>query len=749
MKRRSVLRGVLVFLAVIGLQAGAQVSSQIHYQGRLISGTNLYNGPATLLFAFYPGEVGGTALYTEQDVDVPVVDGLYATFIGDNPLSGSLPLALTRDEVWLALTVNGTPMMPRERVGAVAYALIAAAVTNQAISSAMLGPAVVTQAKIATNSIVNVHLTDGVISNRNLAFGAVTSDKIGNGEVVPPDLDVGSFSNTFWTVGGNAGTRPPPLGADFAGTLDDRPFELRVHDARVARFFPDASSPLIILGHGSNSVTGTGGAIAGGGSDSLPQFLGDAYGFIGGGLGNTVSNGTAGVVAGGLRNHADAHFAAIGGGQQNLAQGPNSVTGGGSNNTARSSGSVVAGGGSNLALGAYGAVGGGQGNLSGAFAVVPGGRDNQASGDYSFAGGGGARASHPGAFVWADQQDGVFGSAASNQFLVRAGRGFGLNTTNLKGDIHFASGRTGQIATLVVSPAATNANEDGAQILLAEDRGAIYGMYLQYEVDSEQLQILEKDSVLTNGPRLAVSRRNNRVGVGTTNLMSALTVNGHILPDGSNLFALGSASYPWQKLYLASQIHYASPLGFVNGTRTGLVVDAAGSLAVQGSVTITGEYRYAYTRTNYLWIPPQEFVPQHTDHNYRYSSGYLYLTGTPKSASFAAGVHLPQDAEIAAVSSYCRNLGSYAMTCEVALARHEYEVSGIQYIAWLQQVAASSPGSDAEIETDTAMMSPYDIVDNENTRYWVEVELSVGTFDGVNQQFHGVRVEYRTDALRY
>lgn len=179
---------------------------------------------------------------------------------------------------------------------------------------------------------------------------------------------------------------------------------------------------------------------------------------------------------------------------------------------------------------------------------------------------------------------------------MRAGRGFGLNTTNLKGDVHFASGRTGQLATLVVSPATANCDEDGAQILLAEDRNAAYGMLLQYEVDSEQFRVLEKDFIATNGPRLAVARRTNRVGVGTTSLMAALTVNGNILPDGSNLFALGSASYPWQKLCLASQVHYASPLGFVNGTRAGLVVDTAGSLAVQGSVTITGEYRYAAYR---------------------------------------------------------------------------------------------------------------------------------------------------------
>jgi hypothetical protein len=67
-------------------------------------------------------------------------------------------------------------------------------------------------------------------------------------------------------------------------------------------------------------------------------------------------------------------------------------------------------------------------SLSGSYATIPGGYQNQASGDYSFAAGYRAKASHRGAFVWADNAAGDFASTAANQFLIRASGGVGINT---------------------------------------------------------------------------------------------------------------------------------------------------------------------------------------------------------------------------------------------------------------------------------------------------------------------------------
>ncbi len=72
-----------------------------------------------------------------------------------------------------------------------------------------------------------------------------------------------------------------------------------------------------------------------------------------------------------------------------------------------------------------------QPNIAGGnYATVPGGLNNQALGDYSLAAGRNARAEHHGSFVWADSQAGNFSSGTSNQFLIRAQNGVGINTAN-------------------------------------------------------------------------------------------------------------------------------------------------------------------------------------------------------------------------------------------------------------------------------------------------------------------------------
>ena len=101
-------------------------------------------------------------------------------------------------------------------------------------------------------------------------------------------------------------------------------------------------------------------------------------------------------------------------------------------NSAPGLNAVVAGGSANLASGQYGIVPGGQSNTAGSRALAAGTR---------------AKAAHAGAFVWADSRDADFRSTASNQFLVRASGGVGINTNNPGGN-----------ALLVNGPAKINGN---------------------------------------------------------------------------------------------------------------------------------------------------------------------------------------------------------------------------------------------------------------------------------------------------
>lgn len=140
MKKLVAIGPVLVaFVCGVAYPALAQVPQLIHYQGRLLSGTNLVNGSVGLSLRLFNLPGGGTSLYEDSN-SVTVVDGLYSTFIGDTTNSGSLALALTNAQLWVEVAVNGSTLTPRERVASVAYALVADGVRAGGVTAAMLAP---------------------------------------------------------------------------------------------------------------------------------------------------------------------------------------------------------------------------------------------------------------------------------------------------------------------------------------------------------------------------------------------------------------------------------------------------------------------------------------------------------------------------------------------------------------------------------------------------------------------------------
>ena len=120
------IHGLLtLFLLSVG-PAQAGFPSTIPYQGRLVSGTNLVNAIVAMHFRLYGSDVGGDLLF-ESTNTVLVVDGLYATAIGEHTILGDLEEALNNYPVYLEIDVNGDTLSPRERFKAVPYALKVAA----------------------------------------------------------------------------------------------------------------------------------------------------------------------------------------------------------------------------------------------------------------------------------------------------------------------------------------------------------------------------------------------------------------------------------------------------------------------------------------------------------------------------------------------------------------------------------------------------------------------------------------------
>ncbi len=267
-----------------------------------------------------------------------------------------------------------------------------------------------------------------------------------------------------WGLTGNAGTTP---GTNFIGTTDNMALEFKVNNTRGFRLEPYNDTVNVIGGYSGNTVASGvyGATISGGGYGDCPNSVTNHYGAVGGGYYNTsgwcatvgggdynTASGYAGTVGGGFDNtayteystvgggHTNAAsglYATVGGGDYNFAIGTKATVGGGFDNTASGDIATVGGGYHNTASGLYATVPGGYYNTAyGLYATVPGGYYNTASGTSSFAAGRQAKASHNGAFVWADSTVADFASTAANQFLIRASGNVGINTTSPSYTLH-------------------------------------------------------------------------------------------------------------------------------------------------------------------------------------------------------------------------------------------------------------------------------------------------------------------------
>lgn len=373
LKRLCIAAG-LCLLATLGhLALGAGVGTLFTYQGRLTDNGAIANGNYDLQCAVYDAPsfgnpVGPTLTFT----NVAVSTGMFAVALdfGNNVFAG--------EARWLDLRVrtNGaagfTVVSPRQAVTPTPYALFAPNAAN-AVNAAN-----------AANALIASNVVAGAVSapQLNTSAGPAAGQILSYSGTTLAWTNPGSAAGA-WLLGGNSSTTP---GAQFLGTTDNQPLELKVNGLRTLRLEPNPSSPNWIGGSAANSVTPgiSGATIAGGGSPSLANQVTGPNGTVGGGAGNVAST--------------------------------SATVGGGWNNSATGEGATIAGGRTNTA--------------SGAGASVVGGTANSAGGLNSVAAGYRAKANHLGTFVWGDSTEADFPSGAANQFLIRASGGVGIGTND-------------------------------------------------------------------------------------------------------------------------------------------------------------------------------------------------------------------------------------------------------------------------------------------------------------------------------
>ena len=151
MKTRLTLVIASLFLAcVAALPCLAAPPGIVNYQGRLVQGTNLVNANVSVVLRVFDAASVGSLLFADSIV-VTVVDGLYATWIGDNSIAGSMDNVVAASNAWLEVEINGQTLSPREQLGSVPYALASRQAAHAAEADRATNAVQIQGAPVSTN----------------------------------------------------------------------------------------------------------------------------------------------------------------------------------------------------------------------------------------------------------------------------------------------------------------------------------------------------------------------------------------------------------------------------------------------------------------------------------------------------------------------------------------------------------------------------------------------------------------------
>ncbi len=340
----------------------------------------------------------------------------------------------------------------------------------------------------------------------------------------------------------------------------------------------------------SNSATGNCSTISGGRANATSGYAST----VGGGYGNTASGNTS-TIGGGVGNHASDYYSTVGGGFNNTASEYYCTVGGGYGNYASADNSTVGGGYGNYSAGNSTVSGGKLDTASGWFSTVPGGENNKASGWYSFAAGARAKALHSNTFVWGDDELADFASSASNQFLVRASGGVGINTNSpgatlgIAGNIKIVDGTqgTGKVLTSDANGLASWQNVSGSGDYLPLAGGTLTGAILN---TGDPEITMGKGNFgtgnINTGTQAFVAGSNNRA----RGEYSVVSGGGGPAPADSNS-ALGNYNVVGGGVLNKSSSNYATVSGGAGNKATGQYATVSGgglNQATENSATVGG-----------------------------------------------------------------------------------------------------------------------------------------------------------------
>lgn len=115
-----------VFCALLSVTSAAQtpLGGEFDYQGRLQQSGQPFSGTADLQFDLYDADIGGNLLGSQTIAGVTIANGLFTVKLNGGGEFGSS--AFAGDRRWLRITVNGTPLAPRQELTATPFSQLSA-----------------------------------------------------------------------------------------------------------------------------------------------------------------------------------------------------------------------------------------------------------------------------------------------------------------------------------------------------------------------------------------------------------------------------------------------------------------------------------------------------------------------------------------------------------------------------------------------------------------------------------------------
>ena len=329
----------------------APMGTAFTYQGRLHDGAQPANGNYDFTFTLHDDPASPAALGTSVSLyAVPVTNGLFTVELNASGEFG--PNAFNGEARWLQTGVrtncnclaNFTFLHPRQHLTPAPHALFASAAgtANQLTST-------LPSAQLAGtySSALTLNNAGNSFSGSGAGLTSLNASQLTSGTV--PDARLGANvarTNQVWLLGGNAGTGP----AQYLGTTDNQPLDIRVNTQRALRLEPNPGSVPNVIGGMANNTAGVnspGAAIGGGSLNTIGTN--SPHGVVAGGRNNHIGGSCTNATVGGGNNNSvvtNANYAVIGGGIENVIdnEGDYSVIGGGWKNRVNSMTDVIAGG---------------------------------------------------------------------------------------------------------------------------------------------------------------------------------------------------------------------------------------------------------------------------------------------------------------------------------------------------------------------------------------------------------------------